>query len=208
MKIEKLVLGPISVNCYLISTKKSAIVIDPGYYSSNIVDFLNSNKNCERKILITHAHFDHIGGALQISSETGVKIGIGKNDAAALGDGDINLSSRFGFNILPFEANETYSDNEEFTVGDLSIKVFETPGHTKGSVCYLIGGVLFSGDTVFFESYGRTDFPGGSIEDIKQSFYRLTTVLPENTEIYAGHGPKTDFKNEIQNNPIGYISAL
>lgn len=208
MNIKKIVLGNISVNCYLIKSETFAIVIDPGYYSEEIVDFLNENSGKERLILLTHGHFDHIGGAKQISDETGVKIGIGENDAPYLKSPTFNLSGNFGIPIKPFEADFKYKNGDTIKIGDEIIKVIETPGHTKGSVCYLLGDNLFCGDTLFFESYGRTDFPGGDMEKMKESFYKITTLFDKNTVIFSGHGENTTIAHEIENNPLGYFSAI
>lgn len=208
MNIKKLVLGNISVNCYLVLSEDFAIVIDPGYYCENIVEFLNENKDKSRLILLTHGHFDHIGGAKQISGETGVKIGIGENDAPYLKSPTFNLSGNFGIPIKPFEADFKYKDGEKIIIGNETIKVIETPGHTKGSVCYLLGDNLFCGDTLFFEGYGRTDFPGGDMEEMKKSFYKITTLFDKETVLFPGHGESTTIAHEIENNPLGYFSAI
>ena len=208
MEIKRLVLGEISVNCYLILSKKAAIVVDPGYYSSDIVDFLNSNKEKERLILLTHGHFDHIGAAKQISDETGVKIGIGEDEVTHLKNPYLNLSGSFGLPIKPFDADYTYKDGEIIAAGDLEIKVIKTPGHTKGSVCYLIKDTLLSGDMLFLESYGRTDFPGGDFDEIKESFYKLITVLDKDTRVLPGHDGPTTVAHEAEFNPLGYVSAV
>ncbi len=208
MNIKTLKLSYIAENCYLISTEKSAIVVDPGFDSSDIVDFLKENSHKERLILITHAHFDHIGGAKTASEETGVKIGVGEYDAIGLKDPSVNLSGKFRSKMKPFEADFCYNDGDAFSVGDLEIKVIFTPGHTRGSVCYLINDCLFSGDTLFFESCGRTDFPGGNLGDMKESFYKLVNSLSGSTVVYPGHGEKTTIEHESENNPMGYLSAL
>ncbi len=208
MKIKTLKLGIIAVNCYLIETDTAAIVIDPGFFSSEIVDFLNSNADKERLILITHSHFDHISGLKQISEAVNVKFGIGIKDNKGLADNSLNLSSRFRPPLESMDADYKYRDDDVFSVGDLKVKVIETPGHTVGSVCYLINGALFSGDTIFYESCGRTDFPGGNMDDLKESFYKLINMLDGETVVYPGHGESTTIKHEIDNNPIGYLSAL
>lgn len=208
MEIKRLILGTIEVNCYLLLSEKAAIVIDPGFYSYEISEFLNNNIDKERMILLTHSHFDHVGAAKQISDETGVKIGIGKNDAPALSDPNVNLSSVFATAFKEFKPDFNFSDMEEISVGDIKIKVFETPGHTFGSVCYLIDNHLFSGDTIFFESCGRTDFPGGSLNNIKESFYKLISNVNPDVTVYPGHGSYTTIEHEIQCNPLGYFSAL
>ena len=208
MKIKCLNLGIIDENCYLISSDSAAIVIDPGCYSKELFDFLITNNKKERMILITHAHFDHIGGAKRLSDETETKIAIGKFDAEGLSNPRLNLSSSFGMPLKPFSADILLSDDQEFTVGDITVTAIHTPGHTKGSICYLIEDCLFSGDMLFFESFGRTDFPGGNAEHIKESFYSLISRLPHKTSIYPGHGQITTIANEKDNNPLNYMSVL
>jgi len=201
MEIKRLPLGSIEVNCYLISTEKTAIVIDPGFYSFEVEDFLKQNSDKEKLILLTHCHFDHIGDAARLRSVSGAKIGIGELDNNALSDVNINLSSLFGVRFNPFKADITFADNDLFSVGDINFKVLHTPGHTVGGVCYLTNDILFSGDTLFNCSIGRTDFPGGSFEVLKKSVKRLYE-LPCDTTVYSGHGGKTTIGYEKNNNPF------
>lgn len=200
MEIKTLPLGMIGANCYMIKTEKSAVVIDIGKYSKAVVDFLKENEDKERLILLTHCHFDHIGGAEAVSLETGVKIAIGENEADFLLDGKVNLSDTFHAKINPFCANIKLKDNEEFSVGDITFKVIETKGHTSGGVCYLAENSLFSGDTLFFESIGRTDFITGNYKEIIDSIKKLT-LLPEDTVVYPGHGEPTTIGHEKIFNP-------
>ena len=206
MEIKTVNLGVINENCYLISTDNSAVVIDPGYYSDEISDFLKNNHAKERMILLTHCHFDHIGAAKKLSDESDTKIAIGKLDAEGLYTPRLNLSASFRIHSEPFKADILLENNQLLKVGDLDIKVLFTPGHTRGSVCYLIGNCLFSGDTLFYESYGRTDFPGGNDEEIKRSFYFLTSTLENDVIVYPGHDIPTTIGHEIEKNPIEYVT--
>jgi glyoxylase-like metal-dependent hydrolase (beta-lactamase superfamily II) len=201
MEIKVLPLGAIEANCYLLSTDKSAIVIDPGFYSQEVLDFLKSNSDKERLILLTHGHFDHIGGADVLRKETDTKIGIGVKDAPYLSDSIKNLSAKFGMPVEPFSADVTFKDNETFTIGDITFKVIETGGHTKGGVCYLCDNYLFTGDTLFHQSIGRTDFFDGNFNEIKKSIEKLYTLDP-NIIIYAGHGDQTTIGFEKKYNPF------
>lgn len=201
MEIKVVKLGAIAVNCYLISTEKSAIVIDPGYESNVTEKFLKQNEDKERLILLTHAHFDHISGALSLKTKTGVKIAIGEKENFALSDESYNLANLFGANIKPFSADILLEDNCELNVGDLTFKVLHTPGHTVGSVSYLAEDVLFSGDTLFYMSVGRTDFPGGDFSVLRKSIDRLFELDGETT-VLSGHGEATTIAFEKQNNPF------
>ncbi len=202
MKIEWLLKGHLATyaNCYGLLTDKAAIVVDPGKYTANIADFLKNNADKTRLILITHAHYDHIGGALQLRNETGVKIAIGKNEEFALSDCSFNLSGRFTPAISAFNADYVIEDEEEFTVGDITIKAYETPGHTIGGMCYLINDVLFSGDMLFYETIGRVDLPGGNAFEMQNSLDRMMWLFDDDVKVYSGHGEMTTIGHERKNN--------
>ena len=201
MEIKVLRLGDIQVNCYLVKTEKVALVIDAGYYSKEAEDFLNENYDKERVILLTHAHFDHIGGALDLRENCGVKIAIGEKENAFLSDSKVNLSHLFGANLKPFTADVLLADGEILKIGDLEIKVIHTPGHTLGGVCYLIDNVLFSGDTLFNQSVGRTDFPTGDFNTLSASIRRLYE-LDDDISVLSGHGDATKIGIEKIYNPF------
>ena len=200
MEIKTLVLGHIHTNCYLVSTEKAALVIDPAFKSQQIEDFLIENKEKERLILLTHAHFDHIGAAPFLREKFDVKIVAGELDNPDLSDPFVNLSDRFHAHVPPFSADMTLKDEQEFSVGDIDIKVLHTPGHTVGSVCFLIGDTLFSGDTLFYESIGRTDFPKSNHLDMMKSLDRLM-LLDSDIRVLSGHGPETCIGHERLYNP-------
>ncbi len=202
MKIELLLKDYLSgcSNCYGIVTDTAAVVIDPGTFNLDIVNFLKQNSDKARLILITHAHYDHIGGAKRLRDETGVKIAIGKNDEFALSDASFNLSAVFGTPIPCFNADYTIEDEEEFTVGDITVKAFETPGHTRGGMCYAVNDCLFSGDMLFYETVGRVDLPGGNACDMKQSLDRIMWLFDDSVKVYPGHGEATTIGHERKNN--------
>lgn len=199
MEIKVLHLGLIKTNCYLVSTQKAAVVIDPGFIREGTYDFLDQNSDKERLILLTHAHFDHIGGAADLREKTGVKIAIGEEDAPALCDKSLNLADCFHADIPPFSADITFKNGDEFSVGDIKFRVMHTPGHTVGGVCYYTEDCLFSGDTLFESSAGRTDFPGGDMKALKKSLRRLM-LLPGDVKVYPGHGDFTTISRERENN--------
>ena len=188
-------------NCYFLESEKAAIVIDPGYKRESILTFLNENEGKERLILLTHGHFDHIGGADYLRQETGVKIGIGALDVPALSDDVLNCAVNFKRKLEPFTADFEYLDGDVIKVGDIELKVISTPGHTVGGVSFLCGNNLFSGDTLFKTSVGRTDFEGGSFEELEKSIKKLYT-LPDETVIYAGHGESSTIGFEKKYNPF------
>ena len=138
---------------------------------------------------------------MSLKTKTGVKIAIGEKENFALSDESYNLANLFGANIKPFSADILLEDNCELNVGDLTFKVLHTPGHTVGSVSYLAEDVLFSGDTLFYMSVGRTDFPGGDFSVLRKSIDRLFELDGETT-VLSGHGEATTIAFEKQNNPF------
>jgi len=200
MEIKTLQLGYLSKNSYLLSSEKGAVVIDPGYKSDEVTSFLNDNKDKERLIFLTHNHFDHIGAALELSRNTNTKIAIGLYDNKGLSNPEINLSLQFGSITEPFSADVLLKDSQILEVGDLKFKIIHTPGHTVGGICLLIDKFIFVGDTLFYESIGRTDFPGGSFDEIKKSILKLYD-LDENLTVLSGHGPETTINHEKLFNP-------
>ena len=201
MEIKVLPLGDIGVNCYLISGDNAAVVIDPGFYSETVLEFLNENVCKERLILLTHSHFDHIGGAAQLRDKTGVKIAIGELENEFLSDPSVNLSGLLGEPVKPFLADLLLKDGEEVTVGEFNFKVIHTPGHTSGSVSYLLGDILFSGDTLFNCSIGRTDFPTGDYFVLLASIKKLYE-LDGGIRVLSGHGEATTIEFEKMHNPF------
>ncbi len=204
VQVEFLLTGDMGsyCNCYGILGLNAAIVVDPGKCTDEMVGFLKDNADKKRLILITHAHFDHIAGAAELRRRTGVKIAIGQNDEFALSDRSYNLSGFFSPVVQPFNADYTIEDEEEFSVGDINVKAIETPGHTVGGMCYLMNDCLFSGDILFFETAGRTDFPGGSLSHMKESLDRLMWLLDDGVKVYSGHGEMTTIGHERVNNPF------
>ena len=194
MKIETLDLN--GTNCYLISTSRAAVVIDPAIKSDKVKTFLEENSNKERLILITHAHFDHIGDGARLQRETGIKVGIGELDNPALSDPVINEGATFNIFTEPFSADILLRDGDVINIGDLEIKVILTKGHTIGGVSYLINDVLFSGDILFYHSFGNTAFHGGNRREIFNSLCLLFNTLPPETVVYSGHGVATTIGNE------------
>lgn len=188
-------------NCYLIQSEKAAVVIDPGYKRESILEFLNRNSDKERLILLTHGHYDHIGAAEYLRKETSVKIGIGLLDEPALRDNNLNCALSFKRTLNPFSADFLYNDGDIVTVGDINFKVILCKGHTKGGVAYLAENCIFTGDTLFRESVGRTDLAGGNFKELENSVKKLYT-LPCETIVYPGHGESSTIGFEKQNNPF------
>lgn len=207
MNIHHLNLGELKSNCYLIETEPGrCVAVDIGGDARMLINFLIMKKLKLSKILLTHGHFDHIGGVSEVAEETGAEVYIHGDDADMLQSASASLAS--SMSIMPFCPVKNFniiSDGDCISDGNLNFKVLHTPGHTKGSVCYICDDVIFSGDTLFCCSIGRTDFPGGSINDMQNSLKKLYSLEGE-YRIYPGHNESTTLGYERDSNP--YLSRL
>ena len=198
MKILTYRLGIYAVNCYLVYDEKSnkACLIDPAVYDAEITNFISSKRLSLEYIILTHGHFDHILGANAFKNKTGAKIAAHEleveyleNPAKSLTDGET------------VSADILLKDNDVLTIGDISLKVIHTPGHTKGSNCFICESekVIFSGDTLFKNGIGRYDLYGGNYATLMESLRKLKNIK-ENYRIYPGHGGNTMLNDEIAGN--------
>lgn len=201
MIIKRLAVGPLEANVYIVGDEetKRAIIVDPGDEPDRILDEVKSLNLKVESVICTHAHFDHVGAAGDIKKETGAKILLHKSDLETYALTK-DQAALWGYSVddLP-EPDDFVEEGDEIKVGTLSFKVLHTPGHSRGGICLYGEGALITGDTIFQGSVGRTDFPGGSIEELKTSFKRIID-LPEKTKIYSGHGPETTVGNEKKYN--------
>lgn len=205
MTYKRLVLGALGTNCYVLWDEKGeGVVIDPADNAAAIIDFLNQNNITLRWVWLTHAHFDHMLAAGDLLRQTGAQLAVHTKDAAALCDPNRNLSAWDpAFRLAPLKADRLLYEGDRLQVGEMCLTVLHTPGHTEGSCCFYdeSKGVLFSGDTLFCCSVGRTDFPGGSMFVLQQSLHRLLK-LPEETIVCPGHDNETTVGFERLNNPF------
>lgn len=196
-------LGPLKTNCYLIKDEKTnkIAIIDPGGISKDLDDYIKKiGKANFFYILLTHGHFDHIRKAQRYKELTASKIVISKKESEFTSNPELNLSYKFGQQeIKPFSADIFVKDGDIINLGNLKIKVFETPGHTVGSVCYLVNDCIFSGDTLMKDSIGRTDLATGTYEDMLKSIIKLNSIK-DDYKIYPGHGEFTTLDYEKNNN--------
>ena len=203
LSVKSAVFGGLQNNCYLITdkdTNKSALV-DCTEFSDRMLDFIG-NADLEY-ILLTHGHFDHIGGVSEISKRFNAKVVISSIDAPMLSSSKLSLAAFCGAVHNNSSADITVEDNDVIELGNSEIYVISTPGHTSGSVCYMCDDNLFTGDTMFFCSCGRTDFPTGSPVDMQKSLNKLAS-LNGDYKIFAGHDKQSTLNFERKNNP--YIS--
>nr|WP_320025558.1 MBL fold metallo-hydrolase [uncultured Acetobacterium sp.] len=204
MEVIKKSLGQMGTNCYVIWDEKSlaAAVIDPGFEDQRIINIIKENKLNVKYILLTHGHFDHLGGVAQIKQLTGAKVLIHENDADCLGDSRRNLSVLAGMSMELEPADGFLKEDEPIMLGDISIRVIHTPGHSKGGVCLLAEDVLFSGDTLFNTSIGRTDFADGDLNELLNAIMSKLFILDDSTKVLPGHGDNTTIGYEKMNNPF------
>jgi glyoxylase-like metal-dependent hydrolase (beta-lactamase superfamily II) len=201
MDIKRCVSGICATNCYLISGDDFAVVIDPAENDNLITDFAQKNADKKNKaILLTHCHFDHIGGALSVKKIWNCDIVIGEHEAEGLKNPNINFSAMWGSHSMSIDADIKVRDGQMLNFGEFTAKVLHTPGHTRGSVCYLCDDVLFSGDTLFNLSVGRTDLPTGSFDTELKSLQSLL-LLDDATRVLSGHGDETTIGYEKIHNP-------
>ena len=206
MIIKTFVSGPFETNSYIVYDEISmkAIIIDaPPEFVDSAIDYIKTNKLIVESIILTHGHIDHIADAEPLRVETNAKILMHEEDLFWLNPPKYMLDMISG-KFLKFVPDRMIKDNEIITIGDLTFQVIFTPGHTQGGICIYnkANNVIFSGDTIFQESIGRTDLQGGSIETLMASIKEKILTLPDETEIYPGHGDKTNLKNEKKYNPF------
>jgi glyoxylase-like metal-dependent hydrolase (beta-lactamase superfamily II) len=200
--------GAVDTNCYVVACPETrqAAVIDPGAFNpgevNSILSQLGNNGLTAVYVINTHGHIDHIAGNKAIREATGAAILIHRDDAGRLGDGQLNGSFLFGMDLQSPPADRLLEDGEDIELGGLRLKVLHTPGHTPGGICLLVDGVLFSGDTLFAGSVGRTDLPGGSERAILESIRGKLMALPDATMVRPGHGPRTTIGREKTDNPF------
>jgi len=198
LSLKVFALGELYTNCYVVyDNEKHAFIIDAPSPSREIVDFINKEKLNIEFIALTHGHFDHISALAELSFPFYVH----KEDAQLMKNSDLNGSTFFNASItIEKEPASFLEENKPLVFGGSKIEIFHTPGHTPGSVCIKIGKWLFSGDTLFFGSVGRTDVPLGSYDSLIKSIKTKLLVLPKDTVIYPGHGEASTIEEEITSN--------
>lgn len=208
LKCDSMVVGEVQTNCYFVynANTSECVIIDPGAQAQALYEYIEEKGLKPVAILLTHGHFDHIGAVTMLRNKYGIKIYAARAERETLESPDMNLSVQFGASMI-MEADEWLEDGQEIELIGEKIRCLLTPGHTEGGMCfYFVGsGMLFSGDTLFEQSVGRTDFPGGSMSQIVQSIRTKLFVLPDHTKVYPGHGMMTSIGSEKMLNPYAAI---
>ena len=199
MKIEKFVLGSMGTNCYFIINEetKELVIVDPATCPDYVVSHVRTNDYLPKAIFLTHAHFDHVMGIDDWVKEFGIPVYLHEDEKKILADPELNLSGVFGASYS-YSNVKCLKDGQELDIAGFHFKVIHTPGHTSGGCCYYCAeeDVLISGDTLFYQSVGRSDFPTGSMGTLVRSIKEKLFCLPENVMVYPGHNDATCIGDE------------
>lgn len=204
MIIKRYIAGPIEANNYLVADEnsKEAVLIDCSETVEKILDDVKNSGLNVKYILLTHGHFDHVMGVNDMKQKLNAKVLINEKDKSQV-EMTKTILSTFGIHV---EKNPVYDEfidgNTELKIGEIPIKILETPGHTEGGLCYLIADKLFSGDTLFKNYVGRTDLPGGSFSKLENSIKNVLYKLDDATEVFPGHNDMTTIGYEKKHNEI------
>lgn len=205
LAVKHMVVGAVATNCYLAENTrtKEALIIDPGDSAGKIAQIIKNEEVTPVAVLLTHGHFDHAMAAEELAQEFQIPVYAHEKEQETLETPRINLSGMIG-QSLAFHADRYVRDGEELDLAGFRIQVLHTPGHTLGGVCYYLESekTLFSGDTLFCQSVGRTDFPTGSASTLIRSIKEKLMPLPDDTTVYTGHEDMTTIGMERKYNPF------
>lgn len=200
MNISVTVTSYFGTNCYMLENESAAVVIDPGEITPELMLFAKENNEKRQKaILLTHCHFDHIAGINELKKVFNADVFISAADAEGLNNPNINVSRYLTGNSFSLTADKQLNDGDVLTFGKDRITVLMTPGHTKGSACFIMGDVIFSGDTLFKMNIGRYDLPTANAKELLMSLKKIKNLSGDYT-VYSGHGDVTTLEFERQNN--------
>lgn len=203
MNIKKIVVGVYAVNCYIVYNEENkGFIVDPGGSSEDIIKFLEDEKIIPEFIVLTHGHGDHIGAINDLKEIYNIPIYASEKEVELLADNVMNLSSSIPpYKPFEFKADKLLKDEEILNFYGTDLKIIETPGHTVGSICIIMENVIFSGDTLFKSSVGRSDLPTGNPMDISASMKKLKN-LDGDFRVLCGHGAETTLQVERDYNPF------
>ncbi|MTK11673.1 MAG: MBL fold metallo-hydrolase [Clostridiaceae bacterium] len=198
MKIKRIPAGVYAANCFILMDEdtKEAAVIDPGGDSEDLIKAVNEMDAKVKYILLTHGHTDHTGAAVQLQEEYNVPIYISEKDYRMMENGEYIYGDVIG------KVDKFLNEGDTFKIGSIEIKCIHTPGHTPGGICFMVEDVVFTGDTLFAGSIGRTDLAGGDFDAIISNIKNKLMILPDNITVFPGHGPQSSIGRERVHNPF------
>ncbi len=209
-KIHALVVGRLQTNCYIVQSQAEAMIIDPGDEPERILRFIKDINATPTRIIATHTHFDHVLGVDRVRKATRIPFMIHRDDLLMLESMQSRVRQFMGFEVPPPPRVDGYlKDGESLRLGDETIRVLHTPGHSPGSISLCGDGYVFTGDVLFNQSIGRTDLPGGDLKTLVHSIRDQLFKLDDETIVYPGHGPETTIGDEKLANPfVGRAARL
>ena len=209
VKIYPIVVGSLQTNCYILQSGKEAIIIDPGDEADRIRMFLADMGAKPSLIIATHTHFDHVLGVEGLRKETGASFSIHEEDLPMLESMQARVKQFMGYNVPPPPRVDSFLKHDDnLTLGNETIRVIHTPGHSPGSISLAGKDYVFTGDALFNQSIGRTDLPGGHYETLIRSIKEQLFKLDDSTTVYPGHGPETTIGDEKLANPfVGKVAS-
>jgi hydroxyacylglutathione hydrolase len=201
--IERLEVGPFAANCYIVGDKAGGqgMIIDPGDEADRILGVARKLELDIKHIVLTHGHLDHVGALGKVKEATGADVAVHADDVATLKDKSLGILLGISYHAPP-AIDWLLEDGDVISVGGLTFSVIHTPGHTPGGICLLGEGAVFTGDTLFQYGIGRTDFPGGSYEQLMNSIQSRLMALDDGIIVYPGHGTETTVGAERRGNPF------
>lgn len=206
MTVKEFQVGVVGTNCFLASNSdtKQTLIIDPGDQAQMLIGYIDQNQLQPVAVLLTHGHFDHCMAAEELASHYGVPVYVHEDEKQTMENPAYNCCGMIGRNLAFHADNYFHGEKDHLSIAGFEIDVLHTPGHTVGGVCFYIKSenLLFSGDTLFYESVGRTDFPKGSMSQLVRSIQEKLFPLPNDTKVLPGHGEWTTIGNERHNNPF------
>lgn len=204
MNVQSMSLGELGTNCYIVYDKINALIVDPGGEPKKVIDFLESHDLKPQAILLTHAHFDHIGAVDALRKYFNIDVYLHENEADWLGDPSLNRSTAFTRKEIRTSRPEHFLNPGKMKLSSFEFNIIHTPGHSPGSVSFIFAddGFIISGDVLFQQGIGRTDLPGGSMEQLERSIRQSLYHLEDTYIVYPGHGAETTIGAEKINNPF------
>lgn len=201
-EVERLVVGPLATNCYILKSDTELAVVDPGGDAELILEKTEEMGGTVKYVINTHGHVDHVAANRPVLDATGAELLIHELDAVMLERPETSLAVLMGLRMQPLKPGRTLAEDDEIAVGTERLRVIHTPGHTPGGITLIGNGYAFTGDTLFLDSIGRVDFPGGSEAEMQNSLGRLQALLPRDTMLYPGHNEPGTMARALLVNPF------